>query len=163
MRAGGGNQQLFSICATSPGITINALRRFMAFNTRRMVNQNNRELKTSKVRRPDMHIKIIRISLLAAALFAARGFLHSGVVWSANPEKKLDRIVFEEQRIEGKIRRPQLVLIRAEERPTFTPMVMQSLSDTASIVEFVCEPVIESSPYDKAFEFSGTRVSGYKP
>ncbi|HMA64888.1 MAG TPA: hypothetical protein VKO63_06815, partial [Chitinispirillaceae bacterium] len=43
----------------------------------------------------------------------------------AAPES-VKKMVFEEQRIEGKIRRPQLVLIKAEQRPEFKPMVMQS-------------------------------------
>jgi hypothetical protein len=92
----------------------------------------------------------------------------SAVAWpswihAAEPSKDIERIVFEEQRIEGKIRRPQLVLIRAEERPHFTPMVMQALADTSNIVDFVSESVIEASPYDDAFDFRGTAASGYAP
>jgi len=42
----------------------------------------------------------------------------------ADPKAKSDiqKIIFEEQKIEGKIRRPQLVLIKADQRPTFPPM-----------------------------------------
>ena len=34
----------------------------------------------------------------------------------------IKQMVFEEQKIEGKIRRPQLVLIKADQRPEFNPM-----------------------------------------
>jgi hypothetical protein len=72
-------------------------------------------------------------------------------------------IVFEEDRIEGKIRRPQLVLIKAEQRPEFEPMVIQSIGKEMNIVEFVSESVIEASPYRGPFEFNGTAITGYTP
>jgi hypothetical protein len=72
------------------------------------------------------------------------------------------RIVFEEQQIEGKIRRPQLVLIKADQRPEFPPMVIQGLSKQGGIASFVSEEVIESSPYDGAFELDGDKVSNYR-
>jgi hypothetical protein len=73
------------------------------------------------------------------------------------------KIIFEEQKIEGKIRRPQLVLIKADQRPDFKPMVMQSLEGNTNIAEFVNPSVIESSPYDGAFKLDGTRITNYVP
>jgi hypothetical protein len=91
------------------------------------------------------------LSVLPCALFAEdEGAAHR-------------RIVFDEQQIEGKIRRPQLVLIKAEQRPAFAPMVMQSLAGNTSVVEFVNSLVVEESPYDGAFRFNGTRISNYVP
>ena len=72
----------------------------------------------------------------------------------------IERIIFEERQIEGKIRRPQLVLIKAEQRPGFEPMVMQSLSDF-NIIEFSKGSVIEKSPYDKAFTLEGDKITNY--
>ena len=74
----------------------------------------------------------------------------------------IQRIVFEERQIEGKIRRPQLVLIKAEQRPDFKPMVMQSLSDF-NVIEFSKGTVVEKSPYDKPFELDGEKITNYVP
>ena len=73
------------------------------------------------------------------------------------------KIIFEEQKIEGKIRRPQLVLIKADQRPTFPPMVMQSYGKTENIAEFVDPFAIENLPNQNAFQFEGTRISNYIP
>jgi hypothetical protein len=78
-------------------------------------------------------------------------------------ESKISRIVFEQQTIEGKIRRPQLVLIKADERPEFSPMVIQSVGKSKNIVGFVDRSVLESSPYDGAFQFRGTEIEGLRP
>ena len=82
---------------------------------------------------------------------------------STETKEPKQRIVFDEQRIEGKLRRPQLVLIQAERRPDFPPMVMQSLAGNANIVEFVDSAAIESSPYDGAFQFDNGRIVNYAP
>ena len=84
-------------------------------------------------------------------------------VWAANGSGGVKKIVFAEERIEGKIRRPQLVLIQAEQRPEFSPMVMQSLSGNTNIVEFVSESVVEDGAYSGAFGFKGTSISSYIP
>jgi len=78
-------------------------------------------------------------------------------------KKNIDKIIFEEQRIEGKIRRPQLVLIQAEMRPEFEPMVMESFSAGSNIVRSVDQSIIEKSPYDGAFQFNRKEISNYKP
>ena len=72
-------------------------------------------------------------------------------------------MIFEERRIEGKIRRPQLVLIKAEQRPEFDPMVLQSLGRTGDIAGAVDKSILEASPYDGAFQFRGTRIDNYVP
>jgi hypothetical protein len=72
-------------------------------------------------------------------------------------------IIFEEKKIEGKIRRPQLVLITADQRPAFTPMILQSLGKNANITSTVNESIIEDSPYKKAFRFEGTKIINYSP
>lgn len=87
-----------------------------------------------------------------------------GVNPNAAPKSKtVKQLIFEEQRIEGKIRRPQLVLIKADQRPEFTPMVIQSLGKNANITDFIDESVIESSPYEGAFKFSGKKINNYVP
>jgi hypothetical protein len=75
----------------------------------------------------------------------------------------LRKFVLDEQRIEGKIRRPQLVLIRADQRPEFVPMVMQSFGRKANIVSFVDQGVIESDPHQGAFVLEGKAVTNYTP
>lgn len=82
-------------------------------------------------------------------------------VWATTPSKQT--IVFEEQRIEGKIRRPQLVLITADQRPEFKPMVIQDMGAGGSIVEYVNERVFEADPHADPFRFSGPRITGYVP
>lgn len=72
-------------------------------------------------------------------------------------------MIFEEQKIEGKIRRPQLVLIQADQRPEFTPMVLQSLGKGGNITDQVDEKVLDNSTYNKPFQFEGTRIINLKP
>jgi hypothetical protein len=79
------------------------------------------------------------------------------------PPKDVRRLVIEEQKIEGKIRRPQLVLIKADQRPDFEPMMMQSFGKKADIVKSVTQSVIEASPYDGAFQFQDKKISNYVP
>jgi hypothetical protein len=81
----------------------------------------------------------------------------------AQDTSKKQKMVFEEQKIEGKIRRPQLVLIKAEQRPSFAPMVMQSLAGNTNIVEFVDNGAIENDPYSAPFKFTGYAITGYQP
>ncbi len=82
------------------------------------------------------------------------------------PEKgkaAVQRIIFEEQKIEGKIRRPQLVLIKADQRPNFPPMIMQSVGKNDNVASYVDPEVIEKSPYQNAFRFEGTTIINYVP
>jgi len=78
-------------------------------------------------------------------------------------KEDVQRIIFDEQRIEGKIRRPQLVLITADQRPQFAPMIMQSLGKSGNITGAVNPEIIENSPYKKAFKFEGTKITNYVP
>jgi len=81
----------------------------------------------------------------------------------AATDRPIDKIIFEDQKIEGKIRRPQLVLIKAETRPQFVPMVMESFGKHADITRTVSPVLIESSPYSGAFQFSGKEITNYAP
>ena len=73
------------------------------------------------------------------------------------------KMVFEEQKIEGKIRRPQLVLIKADQRPEFNPMVMQSMGKTKNIASLVDQGLIDDLPYQGAFKFEGTKIINIVP
>lgn len=75
----------------------------------------------------------------------------------------IQKIIFEEQKIEGKIRRPQLVLIKADQRPSFPPMVMQSYGKTDNIAGFVDQSTIENLPNQNAFQFEGAGISNIVP
>jgi hypothetical protein len=74
-------------------------------------------------------------------------------------KKDIQQIIFEEQKIEGKIRRPQLVLIKADQRPAFAPMVLQSFGKNDNIADFVDQSAIENMPNQNAFQFNGAKVS----
>ncbi len=82
---------------------------------------------------------------------------------AAREGETIERMIFEEQRIEGKIRRPQLVLIKADQRPDFSPMIIQSMGKNRNITEQVTPSVIEESPYDDAFQFNNKRIRNYVP
>jgi hypothetical protein len=73
------------------------------------------------------------------------------------------QMVFEEQKIEGKIRRPQLVLIKADQRPDFTPMVMQSMGKTKNIASLADQGLIDNMPFEGAFKFEGTKIINIVP
>jgi hypothetical protein len=77
--------------------------------------------------------------------------------------QKIQKLIFSEQRIQGKLRRPQLVLIKADQRPMFTPMAMQVLQGNATIVENVEQSVIDYSPYEPSFRLSGTDIVNLAP
>lgn len=72
------------------------------------------------------------------------------------------RIIFGEQKIVGKIRRPQLVLIKADQRPEFPPMVNQPLGKTRNIAALV-DPSLIEAPQKGAFQFQGTRIINPAP
>jgi hypothetical protein len=78
-------------------------------------------------------------------------------------ESGLKRLVFEEQKIEGKIRRPQLVLIKADQRPDFNPMVMQSLGKSKNVAQLVDDRLLEGSQNQGAFKFKGTKIVNIVP
>lgn len=75
----------------------------------------------------------------------------------------VERLVLEEQLIEGKIRRPQLVLITAEARPVFGSLALESLGPGAGITRSVDRSLLEWSPNSGPFQFSATNVSNYVP
>jgi len=75
----------------------------------------------------------------------------------------VQKIIFEEQKIEGKIRRPQMVLIKADQRPTFAPMLMQSAGKTENVAATIDPAVIENPIYQGPFQFNGTQITNYLP
>lgn len=87
----------------------------------------------------------------------------SSEVFCAEENGNVKKMIFEERRIEGKIRRPQLVLIKAEQRPEFAPMVIQSLGKTGSIAGSVDKDILDWSPYDDAFRIKKGRIENYVP
>lgn len=84
-------------------------------------------------------------------------------VASTGQKSNVKQIVFEEQKIEGKIRRPQLVLIKADQRPEFSPMVMQTMGKNKNIAGFVDQSILNKTPYSGAFQFVGTKIGNYIP
>ncbi len=75
----------------------------------------------------------------------------------------IKKIIFEEQRIEGKIRRPQLVLIKAEQRPVLSPMVLKSLSKNADISSITNDDIIQDSPCKGPFRVENGRLTNIEP
>ena len=84
--------------------------------------------------------------------------ISSGISNAAQDTTGIKQMIFEEQKIEGKIRRPQLVLIKADQRPDFQPVVLQSLGKSSNIAGLVRDELIEKSPYKGAFQLDGIRV-----
>lgn len=75
----------------------------------------------------------------------------------------IKKMVFEEKRIEGKIRRPQLVLIQAEQRPDFEPMILQSLGRGGDITGSVDKDIIDDIPNRGPFKFENSRIINMIP
>ncbi len=66
--------------------------------------------------------------------------------------------VFEEQVIEGKIRRPQMVLIQADQRPEFEPIILKSLGKKLDAMESYHNSEINIVPFDRGFKFRQERI-----
>ncbi|MBN1983952.1 MAG: hypothetical protein JW795_20655 [Chitinivibrionales bacterium] len=96
------------------------------------------------------------LSVLASGVF----FLIFGQDAS---RQQVQRFVFEERTIEGKIRKPQLVLISVEQRPDFKPMVMQSLDHEIVLPQLGMTPEIETTPHDGAFTFEHMKIANFVP
>lgn len=103
--------------------------------------------------------KVVAVFTLAICLFCGI----RSEVYCAGDNGKVKKMIFEERRIEGKIRRPQLVLIKAEQRPEFAPMVIQSLGKTGSITGSVDKDILDWSPYGDAFRIKNGRIENYMP
>ena len=80
-----------------------------------------------------------------------------------NAKGTVQQIIFTEQKIEGKIRRPQLVLIQADQRPHFSPMVMQMFNKSTNAAELVDPGALDMIPNHEAYQFEGTKIVGMKP
>jgi len=97
---------------------------------------------------------------------ASFSILYSGMFFCGFSEGRrgdVTKIIFAEKKIEGKIRRPQLVLIKAEQRPDFDPMVLQGLGKMGDITKAVDMSLLERSPYNGAFRFKENRIRDYTP
>lgn len=82
---------------------------------------------------------------------------------TAVQKSNVKQIVFEEQKIEGKIRRPQLVLIKADQRPDFAPMIMQAAGKSKSVSALIDDNLINSNTNTSPFRFLGTKVQYSAP
>lgn len=78
-------------------------------------------------------------------------------------KSSVQKIIFAEQKIEGKIRRPQMVLIKADQRPVLAPMIMQGTSKNDNVAASVDPSIIDSPLYPNAFKFKGTTIVNYVP
>ncbi|MDD5675490.1 MAG: hypothetical protein PHC61_15075 [Chitinivibrionales bacterium] len=82
----------------------------------------------------------------------------------AAPEKgHVQKLILEEQKVEGKIRRPQLVLIKADQRPSFPPMANQSFGNNPDITSFVDPQVLDFVPNNGPFKFKNKAIVNYLP
>jgi len=60
-------------------------------------------------------------------------------------------IIFDETVIEGKVKRPQVVLIAADQRPVFQPMAINNFRDTLSTWADRVDPeVFEQNQFERA-------------
>jgi hypothetical protein len=103
------------------------------------------------------------LPLLALSLPAAESQSSDKPKISEKGKAAVQKIIFEEQRIEGKIRRPQMVLIKADQRPSFPPMIMQSAGKNENVASSIDPSIIESPVYKGAFQFQGTAIVNYVP
>ncbi len=77
-------------------------------------------------------------------------------------QDQMKRLIFEQQQIRGKIRRPQLVLIKSDPRPSFSSM-LGSKGPSAIRTLSVGNDLIEHSPYDGPFEFRNNEIRNISP
>jgi hypothetical protein len=88
----------------------------------------------------------------------------SAAAWAKEEsEGKIKTFVFEEQKISGKIRRPQLVLIKADQRPEFEPMAIRIFGKNKNVVDFLDKSVVEDSPYKGPFQVEGQSIANEIP
>jgi hypothetical protein len=99
--------------------------------------------------------------LIVLSLFAAESKPQDKPKISEKGKAAVQKIIFEEQKIEGKIRRPQMVLIKADQRPSFPPMIMQSAGKNENIASSIDPSMIESPAYKGAFQFQGMAIINY--
>jgi hypothetical protein len=103
------------------------------------------------------------LALIAFSLYAAEGKPANQPKITEKGKAAVQKIIFEEQKIEGKIRRPQMVLIKADQRPAFPPMIMQSAGKNDNVASSIDPSIIESPAYKGAFQFKGTAIINYVP
>jgi hypothetical protein len=96
--------------------------------------------------------KLLKIcSLLASLVCIIPGY-----------SQKPKSMVFEEAKIEGKLRRPQLVLIKADQRPSFEPMAMQSLGSPENTMTTIDMTLFDRSAYTAPFKMADGKTIDYR-
>jgi hypothetical protein len=103
------------------------------------------------------------LTLFARSLYAAETKSTDKPKITEKGKAAVQKIIFEEQKIEGKIRRPQMVLIKADQRPSFPPMIMQSAGKNDNVASSIDPTILESPVYKGAFKFQGTAIVNYVP
>lgn len=93
-----------------------------------------------------------------AAVVTCLMMIAASVASAAPSQGPVRKLVLDEQRIEGKIRRPQMVLIKADQRPAFDPVVATSANTEQSITRGVSDAVVEACAYRGPFSFVNKRV-----
>jgi hypothetical protein len=56
-----------------------------------------------------------------------------------------------------------MVLIKADQRPAFPPMIMQSAVKNDNVASSIDPSIIESPAYKGAFQFKGMTIINYVP
>jgi len=98
-----------------------------------------------------MRLKVILILAglgLAGTLFAAADKADKPAA-KAPPKAVL---TLDEFTIEGKLQKPQIVLISAEERPRFQPMAINKFSRQEDFLANIDKNIFEYEAYQKAFD-----------
>ncbi len=61
-------------------------------------------------------------------------------------------LIFKETIIEGKIKRPQVVLISANSRPVFGPMAINSYEDSTELINTISSEIFEQRQFESAIK-----------
>jgi hypothetical protein len=116
-------------------------------------------MSTHSVRRYALFEALLGTIIVAAAVVQALAGEGAPAEKKSKPGT-IRQLVFSEQLIKGKVRRPQLVLIKAEQRPSFPPMALQAIGGQTDVVS---EEIARFCPYSKPFELEGTNVVNCVP
>lgn len=82
---------------------------------------------------------------------AVSGVIIGGLALATAAPSSGKEIVFDETVIEGKVKRPQVVLIAADQRPVFQPMAINNFRDTLSTWADRVDPdIFEQNRFERA-------------
>ena len=104
---------------------------------------------------------IMKYSVLFSKIAAVTALLTT--LLSSLHAAQVKQIVFEERAIEGKIRKPQLIMIKAEQRPEFGPIVMKSIDKEINLAEYTESPSVENALNALPFRIRDFRVVDIQP